>query len=127
MIGTAFSAEAGERLKQLEEALLSDVARKNPGELDILLADDFREFGASGRTYSKTEIIHELLIAQPARMHLEDFHAHPLTGEAALVTYRVVREIQGSAPIASLRSSIWIWRNERWQILFHQSTWIHKE
>lgn len=47
-----------------------------------------------------------------------------LAGELALVTYRAARPANASGEAArqTLRSSLWLRRNGRWQIRFHQGT-----
>jgi len=45
------------------------------------------------------------------------------TAELALVTYRAERRNEfGALTAMSLRSSVWILRDNRWKILFHQGT-----
>lgn len=47
-------------LLALEEELLTSEARVSESRLNELLADDFVEFGSSGRIYDKPSIIREL-------------------------------------------------------------------
>ena len=52
-----------------------------------------------------------------AAMTLSDFAVTWQTADAAHVTYRIANPATGS-----LRSSLWIRRDLRWQMLFHQGT-----
>ena len=47
-------------LRSLEEQLLQPEIRKNSEKLGDLLADEFVEFGSSGRTFDKRSIIDRL-------------------------------------------------------------------
>jgi hypothetical protein len=50
------AAEA-QALRDLEERLLLPSVRASPDEVATLLADEFIEFGSTGRTYDKQQII----------------------------------------------------------------------
>ncbi len=114
-----------EHLRALEEQLLQPATRKSPAAIASLLADDFCEFGSSGRIYTMPEIITELAAESPCSFSLVDFACRLLAPEIALVTYRTTRTQQSNSKeisSSSLRSSIWIHRDGRWQLLFHQGT-----
>lgn len=111
-----------ETLRELEEQLLSNSVRTNPAAVSTLLAEEFREFGSSGRIFSKPEILHELQHESPAQISIQEFHVSLLSDKIALVTYRSIKRQPGSQPIESLRSSLWIFRDARWQMHFHQGT-----
>lgn len=112
-----------EHLQQLEEELLRPDVRANADRIAHLLADDFREFGASGHLYDKTSVIAQLAHEQPCTLSLTDFACQQLTPEIALVTYRAQRT-DANGTRESLRSSLWVLRDGRWQVLFHQGTRI---
>ena len=125
--------DVNDHLRALEEALLTPALRRDPRRLATLLADDFREFGSSGRIWTKAETLEGLLTETPIQLQLKDFEAKPLAPEAVLVTYRVQRETLAATPVPegledvarpapSLRSSLWVQREGRWQMLFHQGT-----
>jgi hypothetical protein len=111
------SEDLAAHLQALEEQLLQPAIRADSDALTTLLADDFREFGSSGRIFTRAEIVAELATESPRSISLSDFHCQPLTPEAALVTYRTT-----SATNTDLRSSLWVLRDGRWQMLFHQGT-----
>jgi hypothetical protein len=108
-------------LKGLEQHLLTNASRHDAREVSSLLADEFREFGSSGKTFSKAEIIDRLQSESSVCFSLKDFEAYPVSEQIILVTFRAVKEIVGLPPTESLRSSLWVHRDERWQMLFHQA------
>jgi hypothetical protein len=113
------AAEALEaRLRRLEEELFSASARAT--RCAQLLADEFVEFGGSGRVYGKADVIAALQNETPARISAEDFSVDLLAPGVALVTYRALRHSQ--PPVHSLRSSIWQRQGEQWRMVFHQGT-----
>lgn len=107
-------------LQRQEELLLAREVRSSAGRLRELLADDFVEFGSSGRVFHLAEIVH-LLAQEDSRQasaaHLSEFTLVRLGREAALVTYRLQRG--GSI---SLRSSVWVECSGQWCMRFHQGT-----
>jgi len=112
-------------LRSLEERFLTPQLRSSPDGIAELLADDFVEFGRSGRVYDKQQIVEALVgeadgfeLAERAASH---FHLTELADGVALLTYRSTRR-QGGKVARSLRSSIWAWRRGRWQMVFHQGT-----
>ena len=114
--------EITETLKQLEEQLQTNSVRTNAAAVSSMLTDDFIEYGSSGRIFSKPEILRELQSESAAHITMHDFQASLLTEKIALVTYRSVRRQPGSPPVESLRSSLWIFQEGRWQMRFHQGT-----
>ena len=116
--------QIADHLKALEESLLDPTNRRNPELISNLLAEDFLEFGSSGRTFDKSAILEELRNEpQHQTARLNDFAIRPLTPEVMLVTYRTTRLNSSGEPISEARrSSIWIIRDNRWQITFHQGT-----
>lgn len=106
-------------LLSLERTLLQPDVRKNTEELSSLLADDFKEFGASGRTFSKEHIIESLAHEATERMLIQAFELKLLAPEIALVTYRIEKL---DSRKQSLRSSIWQRHEGSWQMVFHQGT-----
>jgi hypothetical protein len=114
--------ELAQHLRALEEQLLITAVRTKARAVSALLAEDFQEYGSSGRVYSKAEILAALQEEPPVQVSLHDFHAVQLAESVVHVTYRSVREVHGAPPIQALRSSLWVARQGRWQILFHQGT-----
>lgn len=109
-------------LLELELRLMDPAFRKDRSEVSALLAEDFREFGSSGRVWSREAILDELATETAyAAPVVEDFALRILAPAIALVTYRTVRP---DCAVTSLRSSLWIDRTQGWQVLFHQGTKI---
>ena len=106
----------GDRLamfRDLETRLHRSDVRSSPSLAAELIADDFLEFGKSGRVYDKATIL-AAMQREPPRgpIDVEDFAARELAPGVVLVTYR------GSA----LRSSIWVLQDGKWRMAFHQGT-----
>lgn len=112
-----------EHLRELELELLRPVTRGSLERLSILLAEDFREFGCSGQIFSRDDIIEALRAGPRTRFSISDFRARILSEGVALITYQAAgREEANDREIVSLRSSLWVIRDGRWQMLFHQGT-----
>jgi hypothetical protein len=112
-----------DEIRRLEEQLLSEPVRRSEARLMDLLAPDFVEFGASGQIWDRVSVIGALTHAQPARYKLLSFRAHFLTADVAHATYELQRFGNAGAPTAhSLRSSIWVRKEQRWRLTFHQGT-----
>ena len=112
-----------EILRQLEERLLQPDVRKSPEAVGELLADEFVEFGSSGRVFNKQEIIESLQHGAGQQMFITEFRATHLAQGVMLVTYRVVGlSASEEKRISSLRSSIWKLLDGRWKMIFHQGT-----
>ncbi len=112
-----------EHLRKLEEALTKPENRRSPEKLAGLLADDFREFGGSGRIFDKKQIIDALQQQPPVEIWLDEFQVKCLAADVALVTYRGNYRLASSEKVSrSLRSSIWRYRDGRWEVVFHQGT-----
>ena len=110
-------------LRQLEERLLQPDVRRSAQDVAELLADNFIEFGGSGRIFTKQQIIESLRQESPARLALMDFRATTLAPGVVLVTYRAVRHGASDEQTAySLRSSIWRLSEGQWRMIFHQGT-----
>jgi Uncharacterized protein conserved in bacteria len=115
------SSKRDEMLFELEQQL-AQVGRKLSAEdASSLIAEDFVEFGASGKVWSKTEIIASMSQWPPIERIVENFSVRELSDSVCLVTYKSVG-VKGQASPFSLRSSIWRHTGERWQIVFHQGT-----
>ena len=109
------------QLRELEELLLVPDVRKSKRLIE-LLADDFVEFGSSGRVYSKTDVVAVLQAESPVAQTTSDFKVMSLAPGVALLTYRIRRHSE--PPVDSLRCSVWRNSNGQWQMLFHQGTVI---
>ena len=109
----------------LETQIITPEIRASKITMSKMLSDDFMEFGSSGQIYNKTKIIEALAKNPNVSSSLTDFSLIHLAENIVLATFRVVKK--GEHPtnsIHSLRSSIWRWENERWKLVFHQSTQV---
>lgn len=113
-------ADYEDQIKILEEKLLTPAVRKSPEDLELLLADDFIEFGSSGTLYNKARVISVLGDEAPHEISIENFQAVNLSPDTVLATYISVKD--GNKNSKALRSSIWKLIDGKWQILFHQGT-----
>ncbi|KWX72903.1 RNAse H [Paenibacillus riograndensis] len=111
-------ASLSEHICELEELLLTTEVRTSPEQLSLLLADDFFEYGSSGRVWYKKDMMGEEG-AGMVELTLKEFALHPLSEDAVLATYKTLNAKNGRY---TLRSSIWRYREGRWQMLFHQGT-----
>lgn len=111
-----------EELRHLEERLLRPDVRKSAQALADLLADEFMEFGSSGRIFDKQQIIAALQDEPTSQRSLLDFKTMVLASEVVLTTYRVLRRTSGGQATYTLGSSIWRLVEGRWQMVFHQGT-----
>jgi len=111
------------RLRELELELLQPAVRRNPERLASLLAEGFRDFGSSGRIFTRDEVIEALGTESQVHWSISDFRAEVVRDGVALVTYRAVRRGEADqSEAASSRSSLWVMRDGEWQMLFHQGT-----
>ena len=108
--------EVDDELLRLESALASRDPTGVQGGLMSLIAEDFVEFGRSGRTWT-AQSIKEILGAPPGEaVRMEDFEVAELADGVVLATYVI------PGPPSVNRSSIWIHRGGRWLLRFHQGT-----
>jgi len=111
--------DPSQHLCELEESLLRPDVRKSK-RLVQLIAEDFVEFGSSGRTYTKADLVEALKAESPVTQSTSDFRVSILGRDVALLTYRIHRH--STPPLHTLRSSIWRMRDGQWQMIFHQAT-----
>jgi hypothetical protein len=88
-----------------------------------MTAEDFWEVGASGRTYSRDQVlaILEQRHADPqwreAPFETSDFHCRCLADDVYLLTYQLRQ-----AERCSRRATVWHRSNGSWIALYHQGT-----
>lgn len=114
-------------LKRLETRLQIPSVRTSRRQLDQLLADEFLEFGSSGRVYDKRQVI-DLLCTEPTEKQrryatFQKLNVAWLGDDVALITYRSVKT-ESDNPRRQLanRASIWKRSDGRWRLVFHQGT-----
>ena len=109
--------QLAELLRKLETDLLRPEVRRSPEAVSSLLAEEFCEFGSSGRIYTRREVVEMLPAESAGSVSVSDFSVTSLAAGVALVRYRA-----DSGNSVSLRSSVWVMRDGRWQMVFHQGT-----
>ena len=106
-------------LARLELAL----ARRDPSLADeplaALLDPDFAEHGSSGTRWSRADVV-AMLDEAPNDLAMADVAVAELAEAIALVTYRSIDRSDGRPD--ALRSSLWVRRDGRWRMRFHQGT-----
>ncbi|MBB5059488.1 hypothetical protein HDF16_004214 [Granulicella aggregans] len=128
-------SELSDHLLDLETMLFDPSVRRDINTVADLLTDDFREFGSSGRVYTKLDILAELSTEQPAMITLSDFTCDLVSPTVALVTYKSFATLDSRSGSQALRSSLWVLkpgdtrygigpREGTWQMQFHQGTRI---
>jgi hypothetical protein len=110
-------------LRACEEALLDPLVRRDRERVTALLAEDFCEFGSSGRVWTREEILELLANGDYSPPSIADFKCDLIGEGVALVTYRTVRaEAETGLRSAALRSSLWTKKSGEWRVRFHQGT-----
>lgn len=117
-VGTSRTDREGGVLHEvvdLERALLSDAVRADQDAVAALLDPAWTEFGASGRRWSRAEML--AVIAPVGDPDLEVLSVEELAPDVVLLLWRSLTDA-GS----SLRSSVWVRSGGRWRQRFHQGT-----
>lgn len=107
-----------EQISHLENKLLDNEVRLNTAELEQLLAPGFFEFGSSGNVFYRDERLGEGGVGI-RELSLYNFAIKQLAENVVLATY-ITKDTKRKNE--ALRSSIWKFHNNRWQMVFHQGT-----
>jgi len=114
-----------------EQKLATAEFRRSVSNLADVFDDSFVEFGASGRRFTKAQILELLKHEQDFEDYVvEDFEVKSLSGSSYLVTYRIPPRQDGNDTLTggSLRSSIWQKTFQgKWVLIFHQGTRLPAE
>jgi hypothetical protein len=113
-------------ISTLEQKLLKPEVRRSVTAVAALLADEFVEYGSSGRVYNKQQLLENLQHDDSATRTISQFGTTTLAPDVILVTYRCTREEIGKQPLHTLRCSIWKYIEGRWKMVFHQGTPMEK-
>jgi hypothetical protein len=108
----------------LERELHESSVRHNADRLNELLHPEFKEFGRSGRSYTKAEMLSCLLAESVGiKIRSDEFVLRILGSKFVLLTYKSAQVGEsGALECQALRSSIWQLESDRWQLIFHQGT-----
>jgi hypothetical protein len=111
-------------LQELETRLMDPEVRRGDAAAE-LIADDFMEFGGNGRIFNKADALAVMKRHAPRVSAVEEFVVRELSPTIALATYRVRSQGNAGSPgRVSVRSSLWVQRNGKWQVTFHQATMV---
>ncbi|MCD5986522.1 DUF4440 domain-containing protein [Pseudomonas sp. CDFA 553] len=105
-------------IEDLEHRLLQQDVRADEATVLALIADDFMEFSASGRVWTKDDVITGLKSEAFVSRSMSDVQVRALAADVVLITYVC------QSTVNSLRSSIWRKHRDIWQMTFHQGTKI---
>lgn len=115
----------------MEEPPIADwelaLARRDPsvvpGGLASLLHDDFVEVGASGRRWTRDEIVAMLEAETGAARDaaIDGLDVLTIGRDARVATYRITI-VERAERRTSRRSSVWVRTAGRWLLRFHQGT-----
>jgi len=105
--------------KKLEKDILAAGKQRDAAKLRSLLAEEFCEFGSSGRVYNLEQAVDELLHNDIQDIDIEWLQTKSINAESVLVTYRA--KVGNKL---SLRSSLWLCQNGEWKLHFHQGTGV---
>ncbi len=103
-----------------ELALLSSPVRRSAAAVEQLLDPEFREVGASGRVWSRDEIVARLAAEShgaQGETNATELEGTVLSADLVLLTY--VSERDGRL---ARRMSLWRRRAGTWRVLYHQGT-----
>lgn len=93
-------------------------------DFEKITADDFWEVGASGRRYSRADVLDELEKRFSAphadQWECSDFHCRQLSGDTFLLTYTLLQH----GKRLTRRATLWQRTVEGWKIIYHQGTVI---
>jgi ribonuclease HI len=114
-----FPDETADALVAAETAL----ARRDPawpGGLEALLDGAFAEVGASGRAWSRDDVVAILAADPPNRIELRDLVVERVAEDVALV--RFVTEEPAPPRRRARRVSVWVRHDGTWRVRYHQGT-----
>jgi hypothetical protein len=112
-----------QHLIELEQLLVQPATRLSVELLNRYLADDFYEIAATGRCFGKADVLERLPTETPPVITQQDFNCRVLADGLAQLTYRAtLKREDDNSPTYSLRSSIYRFDGEKWQMVFHQGT-----
>ena len=107
---------------ELETSLLRQEVRTSVESLNILIADDFIEYGSSGLIYDKKNILERLPQGVSPTYNLYDFQCINLSENIVQTRFKTERTNLDNTMATSLRTSLWRKSGNNWQIFFHQGT-----
>jgi hypothetical protein len=119
--------EAVAEVIALERALLTREVRSSAAALDALLDPEFTETGASGRRWTRAEILAALPAGAgagpgppgPDRIADHAMAGRRLAADVVMLTFETDHEARRAR-----RVSLWRRSGGRWRVLYHQGTLV---
>ena len=112
-----------QQLIELEQLLVQPATRLSTELLNRYIADDFYEIAAIGRCFGKVDVLQRLPTETPPVITQQDFACRVLADGLAQLTYRAtIQRVEDNSPSYSMRSSLYRFNGEHWQMIFHQGT-----
>ena len=108
-------------LQRLEQSLWRAETRYDPAYMGRLFAEDFFEFGRSGGSHVRAELLFDPLDRREIFAELIDFRVRMLSGTIAQSVY-ISKVVYPSGTEWANRSSLWDRASGSWQLRFHQGT-----
>ena len=109
------------KLQRLEESLWQEATRFDRTYMEQILAEDFFEFGRSGRIYRREETLDAQGETIRAVIPLANFRVRPISKNVIQVTYDS-EVAYGKIVEFAHRSSLWSKNMQSWTLEFHQGT-----
>ena len=117
------SCNVKQQLIEIEQLLVQPATRLSAELLNRYIADDFYEIAATGRCFGKAEVLARLPTETPPVITQQDFNCRVLAEGLAQLTYRAtIQRAENDVIAYSMRSSIYRFDGENWQMIFHQGT-----
>lgn len=89
---------------------------------ESVTVEDFFEIGASGKLYSRNDVI-DLLVERYSKPYVEDWQTSNFyCREIATDTYQLTYDLLQGEDRMTKRSTIWRRTAKGWKIVFHQGT-----
>ena len=115
-----------EKIYLLELLVLDPITRQSVVQLDQLIADTFYEIGASGKIYTKKDLLESLPLeavnnCSLGQSEVTDFELNRISEDLIRVNYTLKEKTRNTQ-----RTSIWEMKGAHYQMIFHQGTVILK-
>ena len=124
--GTVPESEAHSQILQAEHDLLLAHLNGDVTSLDHLMADDYAQISSTGTIVSKAEYIASI---ESGSRHWDEAHSDELDVRVYDSVAIVIGRWQARGVNAGQNfdysaryMSVWVWRDERWQLVSDQST-----
>jgi len=118
--------EIFKKLVSLENQLHSCEVRNSKTKLNILLSDQFNEIGASGKMFTKNEVIEYILKSKQIKIMTYDYKLFKLSSSIMQLIYKEKSQLDENNYRYTLRSSLWKMYGNNWKMIFHQGTVVNQ-